>query len=260
MRKLIIWLVLPVLFIGCTNTVPEPVNISSITSNYELSASQRLTPNGSVYQLMVQTIGSTDCLNDEIDAYLNDDSSTITLNIDGILNGDPCNDGETFPRIDLDLQESQGEVPFEINIQTLPTITGTINYEESAFFIYDLSSQGIKLNRDHIFKVPEGMGWGYIDENSATDLNLDEIRAFFNLSPTANPDFDLIGDDYGFFTINEDNDLEISEAPAGSDIFVFDARSDVFWNEMTMLMGQYTIKYPEMELSFFRWNGDAYDN
>lgn len=259
MRKLI-WLALAFLCFSCTNTAPDPIILSSVTSNYEIFAAQQLTPNGPICQISIQTIDPSNCLNDKIDATISNSIDKILLEIDGIIEGEPCDMGASYPEMALDLSANLGEIPFEIKIPTFETITGTINFEDQAIFITPLSSQAVEVKRDHIFKVPMAMGWGYIDETSSTGLDITEIRQFFNLNPNANPDFNLIGDDYGFFMVDENGAITVSNLPAGADQFIFDARDETFWDDLELKLDQIKDKYPDIDYSFFRWDGAILEN
>ncbi len=259
MIKSYISLSLILLLCACTSEPPEPIIVDSTIPKYQLEAWQKLTPNGSIYQLRLEAEAPSDCLNDMLNAQLTNDLQSYTLEINPIIDGVPCENGSIALISDLDLEEQTGVFPLSINLIDQEFVDGQINFETPAMILSNLESDNLSITRDIIFKIPQGVAWGYINEQSVQGFDASEILSLLNppigTSPISLPE--MQSGDYGYFEFTAPDVISIPAVSGSATQVIFDGRSDDNWSDLNDLLTEAVDKFPSLEFSFWRWNGET---
>ncbi len=212
-------LFLPVLFLvlllspSCDLAdLDEPIVVSQVEKEFVVSMWEALSPSGRSFELRVETLKPSDCLNTSIATQSRRIGPSLRLSLLAIAEPESCDPGSRPARA----AASYGRLDpgfYELAIDLKETIVneGSMVVFGDRYELRMNSLKGLELEATTLRRVPDGLIWGYF---SSDDAQTSTYAAFLDaIGPYVEP-VDLLPGEYGYFSIKEQRkEVVLPEAP-----------------------------------------------
>ncbi len=209
---------------SCTNNNADrqPDILPTISDEFNVQLWEHLSPNGSAFSLIVETIHDQECLNSVIRNEVSILGDNLAVNLNGIEHPENCLEGNAPAVADVSFASlANGNYDIAINILSLIKNEGFIEISPSALKIKLDTHDGIHIENSQLNRVPNNTFWGYIaldklELSTTTSGFLEEIEILKD-------DFDFVTGEYGHFKVMEANavDFEVNTIYPDYDKFIF---------------------------------------
>ena len=253
MRILVTLLLIGIFTTSCVKEEPEPVIINTIESEFQIIPWQILNPGSSDFSLIIRSDEVQDCLNSELDANIDWIGNTLNIQINGIVQNEPCNQGQAYAESNLTLDMAPGLYDFVINLGSSIQNTGTIEIDTDVFKLDLTDNTGIALIQDSLLRIEEGVSWGYLDDRLVGTLVNPEINA--SISEEINIVTTFREGNYGHFEVGDLNSIIIAGSPDNVTSMLLDTRKSGAWQQLKEILLEAETKYPDLKYRFTRWDG-----
>lgn len=230
------YLLLAMLFMAACSKSSDPSVLppDNIADEYVVDMWEQLGTPGRSFSLNVSTIGiQPDCINHSIDFNFEAQSEIFKLSLNGIQDAADCEPGQAPARSEIKVgQLDVGFYDLEINLDNLVINKGTIAVSFDKYEIEINSSNGFKLKRSALYKVPENSIWGYIAYNDIDYADeADDFISFFNDFDSAPQQEGYYGyyriDNQGKIVIDNQTNMQYFRAFTFSNVNEFDNVKDI---------------------------------
>jgi hypothetical protein len=253
MRTLMILLLIGLFVTSCQKELPDPIVVNSFDSEFKIIPWQHLNPVKSDFNLIIQSETLQDCDNSELNAEILFDQNVVNIQINGVVQSEPCNAGQAFAQTTLPLDMAPGLYDLNVNLGSTIINHGTIEIQDEQFKMELTENTGIALVQDSLLRIEEGLSWGFVDDR----LNPIEVASEINNSIFEEiPLVTTVREgNYGHFEVGDLNSIIIADSPDDVTGVLLDMRQPGSWQRLKVILTEYELKYPNLQYRFTRWDG-----
>ncbi len=231
----------------------DPVVIQTLSTDFEIILQQRVSTNGSFYQLRTQLIEGVDCDQTMMSTVLDDSNSDIKLNINlsipPFCNGDPL----FFPFSVHPLDPITESTSFNITINDEFESKGIIELTNEQITITFEESIGIEFPVETLNTIPTDIMWGYYDTTGLSPNANGAVNSKINQA--TNPYGAIATGDYGLFSITQNQKLSIPDVDDNLN-FVIRSSNEQSWSDLEAAFVELKSEYPGLSFKMYNWNGE----
>ena len=242
--------------LGCEAGDDQKDVITQIDDEFSINMLETLD---SVRQLTLElkSIDLEPCLNSTIDRAIVTQPDKVTILLNGIIPASDCNPGmaPAFSTGNAGLL-APGTYDFEVTIRNTVENTGKLIVKSDQYEINMLTTYGIIIENELMHRIPENTIWGYYAYN---DQNLvgNIPSTFINQLEHVTSSINLKEGYYGYFNVNDDNEIELINPPQQLHIGYFSYRFNGTENDLTAILESHRAgpSAGNIELAIFTSNG-----
>lgn len=236
----------------------DPIVVSDIAPEFRIMPWEKLSPDDRSFQLHINTIQVTSCLNTQIDFRLSQANNRIDVSLRDIVDPLDCTPGEKPAQAVIDL----GRLPsgfYELNIDLKNEIfnRGQLAVYGDRYAITMRSRNGFNLSPSELRKVPEQTIWGYVAFQQEADAGIArqfigdlQSKSLAGVFPTGQ---------YGYFQITDSGQVAVKEAPATTRIQQFIYSYPGQREDLQALVAAYRQNYPgQVTIRLFNSLGEEF--
>lgn len=187
---------------SCTLTgVEEPIVIADVEEEFIIYPREVLnTSSPKELEWVIVSKNTEPCLNYEIKARLEKNTTDLSLFIDEIVNPDDCIAGEIIPSLILNSGKiNQTTYNFNITLKKTIENQGHLKKTDDRYSIQIGSENGIDLQHKELISIPDEALWGYIGWPEG--LETDQLTGILNRMKDFWTPINLPSGFYGHFLI-----------------------------------------------------------
>lgn len=227
-----VFLFLLIAFSNCKQEDIDPSVIINVDADFYIDMFEDISNGENTFNLTIKSIQNQECLNSIIDFTLDTvgAENQIVLSINDIVEPETCIPGSApaFSTVPLDHLKEEG-YKIEINLKDVIVNTGSLTVNSDYYFLRMNTENGFKQLHQILHKIPKKAIWGYVgyEEESGKTEAENFIKDLDNIATNiTNAGYDI--GYYGYFTINEDRSVVLTEKVENnlSNTFLFQYEGD----------------------------------
>ena len=229
----------------------------NVEEEFSLSVYEELFDVNQAIKLRIETIDPSLCENSYMVLSSFDEGNLTKVNIQGIVDPEPCNKGVSSIREYVSLPSMNGAQSLEIILNDLIRNNGMVQISNESLSLEFADPKGIVVNSEKIHRIPKSAIWGFA---ASTELEqyrhaLEFVHSLDQMCET----FELVPGNYHYFNITKDGKFIPNDAldyPYRSD-FIFNYSGDP--NQLESFIGQFLSTNSErIQLKLYTGRGDIF--
>ncbi len=237
LRFFFAWVVLGS-FAGCKLSDEDKETVIKVSPEFSLDLFEKLGDTRQ-FQVQISTVEPQPCENNVIDYSSNVSSDGLFLYLHEIINSPNCINAETIIETEASFGFlNNGSYRVEVTLKDVIQNLGTLSVTQDAYHLQLETQDGIELKHNELRRIPKGYIWGYVgfaDANSG-GVKADSFLAELGAKATAKP---LSQGYYGYFIINENDQLAFVSQPVFTNFQTFYFKNNVPVSELESLLNLY---------------------
>lgn len=234
---------------------PDSIIVADVSDILSLRLNQSLGENRT-FQIDLAILELQECDEVEINSNLIEISSDIILEINAIEKPEDCT-GKMVEIVKPHSINSQpGNYPFRIELADATINIGQINISENKVQLNFENIEGIQIEDNQIFWIPDNTLWGYLDvSNELIDIASIKEILFPELSINLNSGLNL--GQYGQFEVKENQNISLRRNDVPDSASTFYATSELIeWTLLEDLLKEWKSNTPGARYLLMNENGD----
>jgi hypothetical protein len=261
-QRLLIWLPILSLLVfsiqSCGLNEEDPGIFVDVEPTFYIDLFETLDQPDRSFGITALSIVDQECKNVSIDYSLELKNGTFILSFNDLIEPAECNLGVAPARVDVVLDPlDNGNYPIEINLKERVINPGVLRIKNDQARLDMESMNGILLRHEWLNRIPKDTYWGYVAHDA--DVMEDETSSFLTELTNITQQRVLDPGHYGYFTIDEYENIYLSESPNRDEItpLLFGFQDNP--QSLIDLLEDYRQNYsPELEIYLINEKGEEF--
>lgn len=245
--------------LGCAaEEIEEVVVVADVKDEFYLDFWEDLSSDGRTLEFRITTIEEEECQNAMIDHRFNKSGNEFSISLQDIRQPADCNVGKAPARANIDAGNlNLGYYVFTIDLKNTVFNEGELTLLSDRYLIRMEAENGVRLVRRELFRVPDGMIWGYAHYESSDDRSV--ATRFIGDIKELGREVNMRQGYYGHFLVGPDGVSKVHGQPEGgeSELFLLEYRGAP--ENLKAIIDEYRALYgTQLAFGLYDWQGQAF--
>ncbi len=248
--------------ISCEKEAPDPIVVVSVEQDFEVFPSQILGSNGYETYLTIRSSEPDLCLNSILDAQMSLSGNNITVQINGIIAPQVCEEAMAHIQKEFLLPQGVGTYHIEFIKSDLISTSGTLTISENEIDLDIESLGGVFVVESQLNLIKKTFVWGYFIQDEGVfggaEINVEEVHSEF-ASVIQNFNW-LTEGDYNFFSVDSNGKVNIPDVKESAFMTALELNEELGWLNVKRAIDLVFDNRPNLKYHFSNGNGEEYSN